>query len=366
MRVWLHLSPEGVADASEQWPCCVWRGVGDVRQTTLLEAAKDLAGQPVHLLLPMEMCSGLYTDVWPSTRRPGIQAIAFAIEEQLGEDLEALHVCAGRRDGAGRFPVLVTHKARLRALLDLLGTLGIEVRSAYVDADLLPEDCQAAVDWYGRRVLAGRTRLAMSAAALAVLEPLLAQPVQWLDAAQSRAQVVDALWARDSRGINLLQGTFARTRQPWPWSTMALSAALWLVMDWGGMQVRIHSVEDQTQRLYAQSVERFQALHPEPTRIVDLAAQLKALQGDSTHPPASVLAQLVNLTEQVIGAGDVDVQRLEYRRGDGWKIQLTANGFNALERLREQGQRSGMPVRIGHASKEGNRVQAMLMLEDPS
>ena len=71
----------------------------------------------------------------------------------------------------------------------------------------------------------------------------------------------------------------------------------------------------------------------------------------------------MRLTEQVIGGGDVDVQRIDFQAGDGWKVQLTTSSFNELERLRERGQQSGIPVRIGNASKNGNRVQAVLMWE---
>ena len=366
MKTWLHLSAEGLTSPSKQWPCCVWRAAGDNRQMTLDEAAVYLAGQPVHLLLPMEMCSGLRTDVWPSKRRPSAQAIAFAIEEQVGEDLEALHVCVGPRDGAGCYPVLVTHKARFKALLHLLATLAIEVRAVHVDADMLPGDCAVAVHWYGRRVVRCPAPLAMSAVALKTLEGVLSEPLQWLDEEASRAQVEQVLWGAQGQPINLLHGELGRVRQRWPWSTLVRATAVLFLLEVGFMQLRSQYVEGQAHRLYAQSVERFQAMYPEQTRIVDLAAQLKALQGQNANQLATPLTRLVSLSEQVIGGADVEVQRMEFRRGEGWTIQLAANGFTALERLREQGQRSGMPVRIGHASKEGHRVHAVLMLEDPS
>lgn len=365
MKTWLHLSAEGLAAPSGQWPCCVWQAGGDRRQMALIEASLLLKGQKVDLLLPMEMCSGLRSEPWPSRRRPSAQAIAFAIEEQLGEELEGLHVCAGQRDAAGCYPVMVTHKARFKALLQLLASLGIDVGSVHVDADLLPADCYAAVDWQGRRVLGAPVRLAMSESALKALEPLLGEPWQCLDEAQSREVLEQALWGQ-GQSINLLQGEFAPTRQPWPWSTAALAAAMMFMLGWGFMQMRIQYFETQAQQLYAQSVAHFQALYPEQARIVDLAAQFKALQGTRAQSPETPLARLVSLTEQVVGGGDVNVERIEFRRDEGWKIQLTTHGFSELEQLRERGQLSGMPVRVGNASKEGSRVHAVLMLEDAS
>ncbi|MNG06056.1 GspL periplasmic domain protein [compost metagenome] len=71
----------------------------------------------------------------------------------------------------------------------------------------------------------------------------------------------------------------------------------------------------------------------------------------------------MKLTEQVIGASSVEVQRVEYRLADGWRLQLTADSFAQLEQLRERGQSSGLPIRLGGASKVQNRVQATLILE---
>lgn len=365
MKTWLHLSAEGLAAPSGQWPCCMWRAAGDSQRMLLVEAAQSLAGQPVDVLLPMEMCSFVRSEPWPSKRRPDAQAIAFAIEEQLGEDLEVVHVSTGRRDRQGCYPVLVTHKARLRALLQLLAALGIDVRSVQVDANLLPGDTLAAVDWYDRRVVGGNVHLALSSQGLEALEPLLTEPLQWLDDTESLALIEHALWNDNGQSINLLQGEFARPRRAWPWATLVLAAALLFTLDWGFKLMRIQTLEGQAQQLYAQSLQRFQALYPQQTRVIDLSAQLDALHRQAATPSATALARLVRLTEQVIGGGDVDVQRIDFRAGDGWKVQLTAASFNELEQLRERGRHNGMPVRIGNSSKDGNRVQAVLMLEEP-
>lgn len=364
MKTWLHLSPEGLVAPSAQWPCCLWRAPGDNQRMALIEAAQSLAGQPVHLLLPMEMCSALLTEPWPSKRRPSAQAIAFAIEAQLGEDLDGVHVCVGRRDRKGGYPALVTDKARFTALLQLMVALGIQVVSVQVDADLLPDDSTAAIRWYDRRVVGGNVRLALGEQALKALEPLLAEPVDWLDEPASLLLIEAALWGGRGDSIDMLQGEFGRARRAWPWSTVILAASLIFILDVSFKQARIHTLNEQARQLHEQSLQRFQALYPQQTRIVDLRAQLDAMQAQGANAPTTALARLVRLTEQVIGGGDIDVQRIDFRAGDGWKVQLTAASFNALEQLRERGQQSGMPVRIGSASKDGNRVQAVLMLEE--
>ncbi len=71
-------------------------------------------------------------------------------------------------------------------------------------------------------------------------------------------------------------------------------------------------------------------------------------------------------SEQVIGGSGVEVQRIDYQAGAGWTLALTANDFAELEQLRERGRQNGLPVRLGSASKERNRVRATLTLEEPS
>jgi general secretion pathway protein L len=136
-----------------------------------------------------------------------------------------------------------------------------------------------------------------------------------------------------------------------------------LLFSWGAVEARVHYLEDETRRLYTQSEQRFRALFPEQTRIVDMPMQLKALQRQPVALQNTRMADLINLIEQVIGASNVQVQRIEFRLAEGWKIQLSANSFAELEQLRERGRQQGMPVRLDSANREGNRVQATLTLE---
>jgi general secretion pathway protein L len=367
MKTWLYLTAEGLTDPSPDWPSCIVRTSGERQTTTLAEAAGELGGQAIQLLLPMEMCGWFRTEKWPSRRRPSVQTIAFAIEDQLGEELEVLHLCTGQRDQEGRYPVLVIHKARFKALLDLLVELGIEAATVHVDADRLPNDQAYAAWWFGRWILGGAldARLAVSAEAVATLKPLLPTSICWLDENQERVNY-SLLLENSGQSINLLQGEFRQGRRRWPWSAALLAGVALFALSWGFTEARSHFFEREAQRLYTQSVHRFKAMYPEQTRIVDLSSQLKALQSKDSVNQHTQIARLVNLTEHVIGGSSVEVQRIEFRAGEGWKIQLTAGSFAELEQLRERGQKSGMPIKLGSANKEQNRVQAVLTLEEKS
>ncbi|MGN8274168.1 type II secretion system protein GspL [Pseudomonas sp. SMN5] len=366
MKTWLYLTAEGLAAPSANWLCCVWSPTGERRCLPLHEAAHELSGRAVDVLLPMEMCSGLRSDPWPSRRKPRAQALAFAIEEQLSENLEALHISVGPRDRQQCYPVRVIQRARFQALLTLFAEQGIDVRAVHVDADLLPEDKAFGVRWFGRWLLGGAlpAPVALSVRTLAALKSGLPEDIHWLDEERDR-QGIDE-WLLSSRGhpIDLLQGEFQRRHRRLPWRTMAGVALGLVLLTWVAGEVRVRFMEGETRRLYAQSEQRFRTLYPEQERIVDLAAQFQALQNPRRPRQQTQVARLVRLTEQVIGASDVEVQRIDFREDEGWKIQLTASSFIELEQLRERGLQHGLPVTLGSASKQDNRVQATLTLEN--
>jgi general secretion pathway protein L len=363
MKTWLYLSPEGLAAPSAGWPCCLWSSTGQRQLMPMNQAAQTLKGNPVDLLLPMELCSWLRSEPWPSARRPNAQAIAFAIEEQLSETLEQLHLSVGTRDAQGRYPVMVIGRERFAAVLTLLTEAGVQVRSVFVDADLLPQDQALGVWWFGRWVLGGglAARLTLSDDGLALIRPMLSSDRQWRD---EREGDVDQ-WLIDGHGqaINLLHGDFAKKRRPLPWRVGGVAILMLLLLNWGASETRIRYLENESRQLYSHSEQQFRALYPEQTRIVDLAAQLTALQGQGTQSRGGHIAGLVKRVEQVIGASPVEVKRIEFRDGDGWKIQLTINSFAELELLRERGRQQGLPVRVDNASKDRDRVQATLSME---
>ncbi len=137
-----------------------------------------------------------------------------------------------------------------------------------------------------------------------------------------------------------------------------------MLLTWVFSEARIRFLDTEARRLYAQSEQQFRSLYPGQERIVDLAAQFQAMQSRRVHSQDTQVARLARLAEQVIGASNVEVQRIDFREGEGWKIQLTVNSFVELEQLRERGEQNGLPVTLDGASKQNNRVQAILTLEN--
>ncbi|MCF4998054.1 type II secretory protein pull [Pseudomonas syringae] len=365
MNTWLYLTAEGIAEPSLNWPCCRWSASGTRQPMLLHQAAQALAGQTVDLLLPMELCSWVRSDPWPSKRRPVTQAIAYAVEDQIGESLEALHLSAGLRDAHGRYPLWVIDRERFAAVLSLLAGLGIKVRSVVVDADLMPAEKACAVRWFGRWLLGGALplRLALTDENLPHLDGLLPDAIQRYDDRENPLALDRLLCGGFGAAIDLRHGEFAPSRSLRIWHLAGGTLLMLLLLTWGASETRLHFLDSETRRLYSENEQRFKALYPQHSRIVDLSAQWQAMQRQQGQSRETPMASLVRWVEQVIGASQVEVRRIEFREGGGWKVQLTANSFAELEQLRERGRQQGVAVKIEGASKARDRVMATLTLE---
>lgn len=366
MNSWLYLTAEGLAAPSADWPCRVWSALHQGTPMPLHQAAVVLAGQSVDLLVPMDMCSWVRTEPWPSRRAPGVQALAFAVEDQLSDLLEHLHLSVGTRDIDGRYALMVVDRARMAEVLALLAESAIQLRSAQVDADMLPADRPLGVRFLGRWLLGGAlpARMVLAHEELKTLEPILPADIHWFDGDEAAAFFTQCLKTRPAHAINLLQGGFAPNRRPLPWRLGASALVASLLLTWAASEVRIRFVEGEGRQLALQNEQQFNTLYPGQPRTVDMATQLQVLQHQPAQPRSTRISGLLTLVEQVIGASSVEVRRIELRAGEGWKIQLTANSFAELEQLRERGRQQGMPVRLDSANKTADRVDATLSVED--
>lgn len=365
MSRWLYLTPEGMDAAPGDWP--VRHGGPGVTPSScsLAEAGPWLHGQAVQVILPIELCSWLRSAPWPGRRQPQAQALAYAIEEQLGEDLEGLHIAIGRPDDERCYPMLIIARPLLRSLLSALQEAGIQVAGLRVDADLLPADQACGMWWAGRWLLGGalQARLALSAQALNQVQAYLPDTIHWHEPHLLADDVdINALLTHgNAQAINLLQGEFRPAQGRWRWQPWLLTLAGLFVLSWGFTQLRSQHLEARAADLYAQSLQRFRTLYPEQTRIVDLSAQLKALQGKDPQQRGAMM-DLLQRVDEVIGGSGVQVQRIEFNATQGWKLTLRAGSFSELERLRERSQQSGSPVSLDNASKDRDGVQALLII----
>ncbi|MFF6581773.1 type II secretion system protein GspL [Pseudomonas aeruginosa] len=91
MQAWLYLT-----STADDAPLTWWRADGDVRHGNLEQAAGELAGAELILLLPAEATSHHEVEVPARSGRWLRQALHSALEERLLEDLDELHLARQR------------------------------------------------------------------------------------------------------------------------------------------------------------------------------------------------------------------------------------------------------------------------------
>ena len=133
------------------------------------------------------------------------QALPYAVEELLAEDVEQLHLALGEALADGRHLLLAVRRDLLKGWLAQLMAVGITVSAIYVDADLLPREGIQVLLHGERGLLGGAGELRMAFAAS-----------DWPNLADACSEAP------------LLRCVIVRT---WccPWKSFASSASAWMM-----------------------------------------------------------------------------------------------------------------------------------------
>lgn len=376
MSVTLFLPPQACAAQSADLP--VWRVEGDdCRQLPWLEAL-PAAPQPWRLVLPIEAAT-VCAVALPTTRARWLaQALPYAVEELLAEDVELFHLSVGSQLADGRHRVYALRRAWLSGWLALCGDN--PPQDIALDADLLPEEGSLLLCAGERWLLggSGEARLALRASDWPALAPLCTPPcIALVEAGQAAPAQVDEVrelpaalpWlARQQPGCNLAQGAFARRESSghWQrWRPLVGLLGLWLVLQWGFNLAQGWYLQREGER-YAQANEAlYRELFPEDSRLINLRAQFDQHLAESAGSGESRLLELLGQVTAALDqqAARVQVQQLDFnaQRGD-LALNLQASDFAALESLRGRLQEAGLAVEMGSASREERGVSARLVI----
>ncbi|MDX5370839.1 MAG: type II secretion system protein GspL [Pseudomonadaceae bacterium] len=356
----------------------VWRVEGDdCRQQSLLEAL-PAAPQPWRLVLPIEAATVCAVQL-PTTRARWLaQALPYAVEELLAEEVELFHLCVGSQLSDGRHRVYALRRDWLAGWLALCADH--PPQEIVLDADVLPEEGSQLLCAGERWLLggSGEARLALRSADWAELAPLCPMPrIALVEAGQAPPPAVDEVrelpvalvWlARQRGGCNLAQGAFARRQSSghWPrWRPLVGLLGLWLVLQWGFNLAQGWHLQREGER-YAQANEAlYRELFPEDSRLINLRAQFDQHLAEVEGAGDSRLLELLGLAAAAIDLQgvEVQVQQLDFsaQRGD-LALNLQARDFAALESLRARLQEAGLAVQMGSASREESGVSARLVI----
>lgn len=211
---------------------------------SLAQAAAHSAGRRVAALVPAG--DVLLTDAAlpAKTGAKLAQVVPFALEEQVADDIDALHFAVGPRSaGTGRTAVAVIDKATLQATIAALGGAGLAASAVHSEASLVAATPGQAIAW-----LEGETLVVRVPDRPPLITPVstLAEAFGFLASTQAYGEGIDpgsvslslhapaADWQRHAGELGFLQQHFAAAKVqilpqgslPWLASQLGVAAPL--------------------------------------------------------------------------------------------------------------------------------------------
>lgn len=374
-RAYVFLPPAAClaaqADLQVQW---VAEGISEA--LSFADVQRRLDGSWT-LVLPVEAVTCCAIKLPTRKARWLHQAIAFAVEQMLAEDVELMHLALGEQLADGRHRVFATRHSWLDGWLTLCTTPPTTI---VVDADLLAGSGTALLPLEGRWLLGGQNvhRMAMQPQDWPQLSALSAYPhVAWCAAEQAAPQPIDERLDIDDPFVwlsqqpvrnNLAQGAFAvqGSNRRWERHRALLGlAGMWLVLQFGFTAAQGWYLQRQADQYAAASTELYKELFPEDAKLVNLRAQFdQHMQDGAGVGNAGLLGLLAQVSSAVATEGlEVQIKHVDFSetRGD-LAMQVQAAGFADLERLRERLQERALAVQLGSASREGASVIARVVI----
>ncbi len=390
----------------EHWAWVAQTAVGtQAGEGSLADAPRPAAGARVRLLLPGDWVT--HTEVAISAKNPRLiaQALPFALEESIAEDVEQVRIAHGARSADGMVSARVVNRARLAALLAGLAAQGFVPDAIFSELDAIPRPAQGWVLLLAdQQVLARSADEAMSvdAAWLANLLPGGSQvhlvdvadaqsllPYLPADVVLSREPAPQGTWLwlhqhlREANAIDFLAGQ--GRGKAWgaslrPWAFPAALAASVVLAQLGLMLVQTHQARQHTLLMQAELERVAREAAPEVKRWVNPLVQMRQMTKgtEAVQLDAGLLALLAAVSPALEAQPAVKLGAVRYQAGTqtarsstgkatgGFlEMQLQAQDATALEAIPNAIKpKIGLQVELGGLRAEDGRAEARLRIKE--
>ena len=383
---------------------------GSVTQGSLEQAAAEAAQRRILVLAPADQVLVTRVDLPVKGAARIRQALPFALEEQVAEDLEVLHFASGRREEDGRLNAAATRRDRMEAWVSLLQASGIEASAIIAEQSMLPASPTATI-WaiegnacYIRRpdesplriegdsvdefmifgdprdtrieggahltvYLSAEDQLRFAPGIEALRDTLTSVEIKLLP---DGVLPLLAATAVRSPAVNLLQGAFAprtgiqRLLKPWRTAAALLLALITLLVIRQGAE--LFQLKAQEQELDQSIQTVFREAMPDVTRVVNargqLETRLRAIRGSGGDSDAPFLTILEVVSRAVMSEPQTRIESLSFRNGI-MELKLAAPGVDALDRVQRQVEASGgLEADILSANPRGEQVEGRIQISE--
>ena len=362
--------------------------------------AGSLAEAPAVALVPTHAVSLLSARIPPLSRQRAAQAVPFALEDQLVEDVDALHFSLGQRDDQGRLAVAVVADRQMQAWLEAFAVAGLAVEQIYPelfglpyqpdawtlliegdgfllrtgpqsgfggDVDNLPVLLPAALEDAGEDK---PLRLLVYSTAAAPELDLASLPVE-------RHERIDPLpllaqHLRDRQAIGLRTGPYSR-RRGWAaqwrrWRVAAALLAAWVLTDTGTALLQQRQLSRELGAVQTAMAQTYRQAFPNGGQLnlynprQQMESRLAALRRGAGSD--SGLLNLLQTAGPLLAADpDLQIIAMTYRN-NGLDLDISARNLQSIDQLKQRlDAAAGLGVEVLSARAEGERAQGRLRLE---
>ena len=347
---------------------------------------------PVLVLIPGVAVTITHALVPSRKRQIAVQAVPFALEDEVAEAIEDLHFALGVLHTKQPVIVSIIQHRRLQQYVQRLAEVGIHPDGLLPDSACLPPpnpqswQMLAWADYCLLRLSDGRIMACYAPQATLLLQLLLAeipQLPQFVDYyGETTADGLDALavplqiqpeppaqalrlppnWAE----YNLLQGQYApahaaesRSR----WYSVAVLLLLLAGAQIGQMAIATHRLQQQKNQLNQRIEQLYRQTFPNARTIVNARVQMeRELKQQPTNTNADFLSLLAQASTVLLPSKHYQLQQLTYR-DNRLDIRLSANSLQTLEQLKQQ--LTALPqlaIELQAVTTQGNQIEGRLTI----
>ncbi len=367
--------------------------IGETGLVDLAETASIIGNRRVIVLVPATRVLRLRADIPLRSTAKIRQALPFALEEQIAQDVDTLHFAAGDRDAAGQIPVAVVDKKLMQQWIEQLNEAGIDAHGVYADSDgiaalpatvtlLLERDCAMLRDQHSNAVVGDPDNLEL------MLELFMAggsntpekdaiqpEPINLLVFCEPEQHDENRkLWERlrtqlesveikvlgdgalprlathivASPGVNLLQGVYIRRSNYatfWRlWQKVAILLVALFALTLALKGAELVSMKRQESMLDQAAEAMLRSNFPTVQQVRDpwgqLRSQLNIAEQAAAGSTTGFIDSLVALSEAVTEIQGITMKTVNYRNGV-LTLRLQAPSVDSLDRLQQLVSRSG-------------------------
>lgn len=394
----IRLRPDGIWEWLPDGPAA------PCAQGSLAEAAAFAAGRPPVILVPGERVTLVGAGVPTRNRARMLQALPYALEERLADDVETLHFAPGAVQDRGSVAAAVVARRDMEQWLRALDDAGLQPQAVSPDSLGVPfEDGTWSVLCEPGRCLVRTgaqsgwaaepdnldvllsSAVACSAGAPECIRVLVAPgaaepelprvyaradghpvPIALEAAPHSPLALLAGGWEAP-RAIDLLQGSQRRRSAAggeWKrWRTAAAVAVLLVGAEIGFTAFQAQQLAAESRRLGERITAVYQEAFPEARRVVNARVQMQqgldALRAGSGVQRAGLLALLERVAPLLSAHSGVSLTGLRYR-DRRLELDLTAPDFQSLDRLRQRLAESSLAAELASASSADAGVYGRL------